>query len=281
MRHYKIKKSITSKEFESLNIYLKEISKYKLLTIKQEQELTKKAELGDIAAQKTLVESNLRFVISIAKQYQSPVRLLPDLVSYGNIGLIQAVKTYKSSFNVRFLSYAVWWIRKNILKAISEYQSLIRLPDCKAYSLHKLEQSIEEFEQAYGYTPTEEDLADIMEIDPNDVHNLIQSQINVISETTTNNDGEEVSIFNQIEYTDEAVDSNKRIQLLKLLKTELTPTEYIIITALFGFNEDYMSSESLENKLNITKERIRQIKDKAILKLRNSPKLTQLLNYLY
>jgi len=286
MKHYPIRQSITDRSSISVNMYLKDISKYPLLTEQEETELLSKAKNGDEKAKEKLIVSNLRFIISIAKQYQNKGVEFSDLISAGNMGLMRAISHFDDSYNCKFISYAVWWIRDSILKEILDYGKIIRIPAEKVTKFNKLNKVITQYEQDHGISPSFKELAEILDCSEEDIKNIIsQCTVSVIPDSIVNSDGEEESIFETLYIENGNADENLKKQsgsiiINDFLKQNLNDTEYYVITKFFGVNGDEMSLDDISKSCNITKERVRQIKDKAIIKLRKCPNVEKLANFL-
>ncbi len=286
MKQFKIRPSITNRDSKALNIYLKDISKYKILTPEQEKELAAKMRSGDKKAKNLLISSNLRFVVSIAKQYQGKGILLEDLVAAGNEGLIEACNRFNETLGYRFLSYAAWWIRNKILNVIELYSNTIKIPLNKTVAINRLNNIINNYIATTELPPSISELAKFMNMSENDIQDLlINSRIGVNRETIINEDGEEESIYESCSSESDLADKdllekNTQEDIKDILSSELSKLEYNVIIKFFGFGESPKTPEEIGRDLGITKERIRQIKDKAILKLRKSDKLNLLYNYL-
>ena len=286
MKHYPIRQSITDRSSISVNMYLKDISKYPLLTEQEETELLSKAKNGDEKAKEKLIVSNLRFIISIAKQYQNKGVEFSDLISAGNMGLMRAISHFDDSYNCKFISYAVWWIRDSILKEILDYGKIIRIPAEKVTKFNKLNKVITQYEQDHGISPSFKELAEILDCSEEDIKNIIsQCTVSVIPDSIVNSEGEEESIFETLYIENGNADENLKKQsgsiiINDFLKQNLNDTEYYVITKFFGVNGDEMSLDDISKSCNITKERVRQIKDKAIIKLRKCPNVEKLANFL-
>lgn len=286
MKHYPIRQSITDRSSISVNLYLKDISKYPLLTDEEEAELISKIKNGDEKAKEKLITSNLRFIISIAKQYQNKGVEFADLISAGNIGLMRAISHFDNSYDCKFISYAVWWIRDSILKEILDYGKIIRIPSEKITKFNKLNKVIAQYEQEHGVAPSFADLGEILECSEEDLKNIIsQCTVSIIPDFIVNSDGEEESVFETLYIEDGNTDENLKKQsesttIIDFLKQNLNDTEYYVITNFFGIEGKEMSLDDISTSCNITKERVRQIKDKAIIKLRKCPGVENLANFL-
>lgn len=287
MKHYQIRQSITDRSSTSVKLYLRDISKYKLLTVEEESKLVEQMLNGDIKAKEVLISSNLRFVVSIAKQYQNKGLEFPDLIAAGNEGLIKACSKFNPKFNCRFLSYAGWWIRNSILKNLILYGKIIRIPTTKLDLISKIVKYIEQFLSENEMEPSIEDISKKFSLNPDYIEDLLSySNISVTSDTVYNEDGELESIYDTLVIEDNNdSDSNlktesKQYDFDKILRSSLNDIEYRVITKLFGINCQEKTIEEISNYYNITKERIRQIKYRAINKLRKSDQIQTLYNYL-
>lgn len=269
---------ITSREEVSIDQYFKEISRVKLLTSEEEIELAKKVKYGDLSAREQLINANLRFVVSVAKQYQNKGVLLLDLINEGNIGLIHAVETFDETKGFRFISYAVYWIRQSILAALTEYSHMIHIP-FNQYYLHSRVKKIFEEERAKGKEITEEDVARILEIDIQDVTETLK-QSDVIGYTvslsnTLSSDDEKGTLIDVVENKNvkspdsELMEESMRKDLNKILSKVLDEREKQVICMNYGLGDfEAMSFQEISDRMGLTKECIRQIKEKAMRKLR-------------
>jgi len=286
MKHYPIRQSITDRSSISVNLYLKDISKYPLLTDEEESELISKIKNGDEKAKEKLITSNLRFIISIAKQYQNKGIEFADLISAGNIGLMRAISHFDNSYNCKFISYAVWWIRDSILKEILDYGKIIRIPAEKVTKFNKLNKVIAQYEQDHGVSPSFKELEELLNCSEEDLKNVIsQCSVFIVPDSIVNSDGEEESIFETLYIEDGNTDENLKKQsesktIIDFLKQNLNDTEYYVISNFFGIEGKKMNIDDISISCNITKERVRQIKDKAIIKLRKCPGVEKLANFL-
>ena len=279
MKHYKIRQAITDRSSESVNRYLKDIKKYPLLTDDEEKALF--ANLTKENSDK-IIESNLRFVVSIAKQYQGKGVELADLIAVGNTGLLKALDKFNPNTGFKFISYAVWWIRQAILEEIMSNGKTIKVPINKVSNNIKIMRAITNYEQEYGLPPSDEDLAEIVGLDVEEIDQVLQSNIVILNDTVKNSDGEEESIFDSItidDYTEEDVLKDIKTAVNAALE-ELNPIEKSIIKDIFGFDGEAKEMCVIAEKNNITVERVRQIKDKAIIKLRKSNNIEALTKYL-
>jgi RNA polymerase primary sigma factor len=287
MRQLKITKSITNRESQSLEKYLQEIGKVDLLTPEEEVDLAKRIKQNDQAALEKLTKANLRFVVSVAKQYQNQGLSLSDLINEGNLGLIKAAQRFDETRGFKFISYAVWWIRQSILQALAEQSRIVRLPLNKVGSLNKINKAFSELEQEYEREPTPEELAGQLEITTDEVETTLGVAARHISMDAPFVDGEDNSLLDVLENTTTPA-TDAQLEYLESLRREidrslgtLTDRQADVIRLYFGLNVDHpMSLEDIGDKFGLTRERVRQIKDKAINKLRSASKSKLLKNYL-
>jgi len=287
MRQLKITKSITNRESQSLEKYLQEIGKVDLLTPEEEVDLAKRIKQGDQIALEKLTKANLRFVVSVAKQYQNQGLSLSDLINEGNLGLIKAAQRFDETRGFKFISYAVWWIRQSILQALAEQSRIVRLPLNKVGSLNKINKAFSELEQQYEREPSPEELADMLEITPDEVETTLGVAARHVSMDAPFVEGEDNSLLDVLENntmpgTDthlEYADSLRR-EIERSLGT-LTDRQCDVIKLYFGIGIEHpMSLEDIGDKFGLTRERVRQIKDKAINKLRATSRSKLLKGYL-
>ena len=287
MRQLKITKSITNRESQSLEKYLQEIGKVDLLTPEEEVELAKRIKQGDQAALEKLTKANLRFVVSVAKQYQNQGLSLSDLINEGNLGLIKAAQRFDETRGFKFISYAVWWIRQSILQALAEQSRIVRLPLNKVGSLNKINKAFSELEQEYEREPSPDELADLLEIPTEEVETTLGVAARHVSMDAPFVEGEDNSLLDVLENsstpnTDQELDYNEslRREIERSLNT-LTERQCDVIKLYFGIGVEHpMSLEDIGDKFGLTRERVRQIKDKAINKLRSANRSKLLKNYL-
>lgn len=265
MQHFQIKQSTTDKSTESVCIYLKEISKYKVLTPEEELELATRMYNGDENAKDQLIKSNLRFVVSIAKQYQGKGIEFEDLIEVGNLGIIKACEKYNPELGYRFLSYAGWWVRDFIINEIINHGRVIRIPFNKTMSINKLNNLIIDFETATERTPTAEELSELLKIDEKEVEELLETASTSISY--------DLDVCNA-GYTEELDCGLSAI--LPFLEENLNTTEYDIIIKSFGLEGEELELKEIAKQLGLTRERVRQIRNKAIIKLRKHPNINNL-----
>ena len=271
---------------EGLNAYLKKISEYPVLTREEEIELARRARAGDMDAFRKLVESNLRFVVYVANKYRGYGVPLMDLINEGNLGLIQAAKRFDPDRGVRFISYAVWWIKQSIMQALAEQSGVVKLPLKQASVLVKIRDKFEELYQRYGREPTTEEVAEELGIDPQDVEDILRvARIHLSLESPINKDEEDTTFLDLMEAAtpsteDEAVRASLTTQIEELLK-QLKPREAFIIRCRFGIDTDRpMTLEEIGKILGISRERVRQIEARALQKLKRLASAKKLEDYL-
>lgn len=287
MRQLKITKSITNRESQSLEKYLQEIGKVDLLTPEEEVDLAKRIKQGDQIALEKLTKANLRFVVSVAKQYQNQGLSLSDLINEGNLGLIKAAQRFDETRGFKFISYAVWWIRQSILQALAEQSRIVRLPLNKVGSLNKINKAFSELEQAYEREPSSEELAEQLEIPTEEVETTLGVAARHVSMDAPFVEGEDNSLLDVLENSATPMTDTK-LEYSESLRTEidrslstLTDRQCDVIKLYFGIGVEHpMSLEDIGDKFGLTRERVRQIKDKAINKLRNTSRSKLLKNYL-
>ncbi|MEN7546730.1 sigma-70 family RNA polymerase sigma factor [Rapidithrix thailandica] len=286
MRQLKISKQITNRESQSLDKYLQEIGKVELLTPDEEVELAKRIREGDQLALEKLTKANLRFVVSVAKQYQNQGLSLGDLINEGNLGLIKAAQRFDETRGFKFISYAVWWIRQSILQALAEQSRIVRLPLNRVGSLNKITKTFSELEQKYEREPSPEELAEVLEVTTNEVVDTIKISGKHVSMDAPFQQGEENNLYDVLESnSDQKPDSallndSLRREVYRALST-LTKREADVISLYFGLNGEHsMTLEEIGEKFNLTRERVRQIKEKAIRRLRHTSRSKALKPYL-
>ena len=285
MRQLKITKSITNRESASLDKYLQEIGKEDLITVEEEVELAQRIRKGDQEALDKLTKANLRFVVSVAKQYQNQGLSLPDLINEGNLGLIKAAEKFDETRGFKFISYAVWWIRQSILQALAEQSRIVRLPLNQVGSLNKINKAFARFEQEHERTPSADELANELEIPKEKVTDTLRVAGRHISVDAPFADGEDNSLLDVLVNSDSP--NADRGLINESLATEveraleiLTDRERDIIRYFFGIGCSEMTLEEIGEKFDLTRERVRQIKEKAIRKLRQSSRSNLLKSYL-
>ncbi len=287
MRQLKITKSITNRESQSLEKYLQEIGKVDLLTPEEEVELAKKIKQGDQIALERLTKANLRFVVSVAKQYQNQGLSLSDLINEGNLGLIKAAQRFDETRGFKFISYAVWWIRQSILQALAEQSRIVRLPLNKVGSLNKINKAFSELEQEFEREPSAEELAFLLDLPTEEVETTLGVAARHVSMDAPFVDGEDNSLLDVLANTT-TPGTDKRLEHLESLRLEierslstLSDRQADVIKLYFGIGAEHpMSLEDIGDKFGLTRERVRQIKDKAINKLRAQSKSKLLKSYI-
>ena len=285
MRQLKITKSITNRESASLDKYLQEIGKEELISVEEEVELAQRIKKGDKEALEKLTKANLRFVVSVAKQYQNQGLSLPDLINEGNLGLIKAAEKFDETRGFKFISYAVWWIRQSILQALAEQSRIVRLPLNQVGSLNKINKAFARFEQEHERTPSADELATELELPKEKVTDTLRVAGRHISVDAPFADGEDNSLLDVLVNTDSP--NADRGLINESLATEveraleiLTERERDIIRYFFGIGCSEMTLEEIGEKFDLTRERVRQIKEKAIRRLRHSSRSKLLKSYL-
>ena len=287
MRQLKITKSITNRESQSLEKYLQEIGKVELITPEEEVKLATLIKQGDQRALDRLTKANLRFVVSVAKQYQNQGLSLPDLINEGNLGLIKAAQRFDETRGFKFISYAVWWIRQSILQALAEQARIVRLPLNKVGLSNRINKAFSALEQEFEREPTPEELAEVLNMETEEVAATLGVGGRHISMDQPLAEGEDNTLVDVMENpnavaTDEELDHKESLktEITRSLKT-LTDRQQDVICYFFGIGVDHpMSLEDIGEKFNLTRERVRQIKDKAITKLRSNNRCRQLRGFL-
>ncbi|WP_461451827.1 sigma-70 family RNA polymerase sigma factor [Mucilaginibacter sp.] len=285
MRQLKITQSITNRESQSLDKYLHEIGKVDLITAEEEVILAQKIREGDQAALERLTKTNLRFVVSVAKQYQNQGLTLGDLINEGNLGLIKAAKRFDETKGFKFISYAVWWIRQSILQAIAEQSRIVRLPLNQVGSLSKISKAFSKLEQEYEREPSPEELADILETTVDKISDTLSNSGRHVSMDAPFVQGEENTLLdvleNQEPNTDSILINESLSEEIKRSLSTLTEREREIVVLFFGLGNNHpLSLEEIGEKFNLTRERVRQIKDKALQRLRHTSRSKILKSYL-
>ena len=285
MRQLKITKSITNRESASLDKYLQEIGHEDLLSVDEEVELAQRIRKGDREALEKLTKANLRFVVSVAKQYQNQGLSLPDLINEGNLGLIKAAEKFDETRGFKFISYAVWWIRQSILQAIAEQSRIVRLPLNQVGSVNKINRVLNRFEQENERRPSIEEIADKVDLPQEKIEDAMKVNNRHVSVDAPFIDGEDNSLLD-IMVNDDAPMADRAL-VMESLREEinralltLNERERNIIEAFFGINQPEMTLEEIGEKFNLTRERVRQIKEKAIRRLRHNTKNKLLKSYL-
>jgi RNA polymerase primary sigma factor len=287
MRQLKITKSITNRESQSLEKYLQEIGKVELIGPEEEVKLAVRIRQGDQKALEKLTKANLRFVVSVAKQYQNQGLSLPDLINEGNLGLIKAAQRFDETRGFKFISYAVWWIRQSILQSLAEQSRIVRLPLNKVGLTNRIQKAYSQLEQEFEREPSSEELAELLNIDIEEISSSIGITARHVSVDTPLSEGEEGTLIDVMENPN-AERAEKNLEYDQSLKEEiersmksLTERQKEVICFFFGIGTDHpMSLEDIGQRFNLTRERVRQIKDKAITKLRTNTRSESLKTYL-
>ncbi len=285
MRQLKITKSITNRESDSLDKYLQEIGHEDLVSVEEEVELAQRIKKGDREALDKLTKANLRFVVSVAKQYQNQGLSLPDLINEGNLGLIKAAEKFDETRGFKFISYAVWWIRQSILQAIAEQSRIVRLPLNQVGSVNKINRVLNKFEQENERRPSVDEIAEKVDIPHDKIEEAMKISNRHVSVDAPFSDGDDNSLLDILPNTDSpTADENLVLESLheeinRALQT-LNERERSIIEAFFGINQSEMTLEEIGAKYGLTRERVRQIKEKAIRRLRHNTKNKLLKSYL-
>ena len=285
MRQLKITKSITNRESASLDKYLQEIGREELVSPEEEVELAQRIRKGDQEALEKLTRANLRFVVSVAKQYQNQGLSLPDLINEGNLGLIKAAEKFDETRGFKFISYAVWWIRQSILQALAEQSRIVRLPRNQVGSLHKINKALGKFEQENERQPSADELAEMIDIPKDKINDTLRVSGRHVSVDAPFVEGEDNSLLDVLPNDDSP--SADRGLTNESLSTEieralqiLTGREREIIKSFFGIGCQEMTLEEIGERLDLTRERVRQIKEKAIRKLKKPAASKLLKTYL-
>ena len=287
MRQLKITKSITNRESQSLEKYLQEIGKVELISPEEEVALAIRIKNGDQVALDKLTKANLRFVVSVAKQYQNQGLTLPDLINEGNLGLIKAAQRFDETRGFKFISYAVWWIRQSILQALAEQSRIVRLPLNKVGLSNRISKAYSHLEQEFEREPTAEELAVFLDIEIEEVTATLGSGIRHVSMDQPLSDGEDSTLMD-VMINPNAISTDNELAFKASLKTEierslstLSERQKDVIRYFFGIGIDHaLSLEDIGERFNLTRERVRQIKDKAITKLRTASRCKLLKTYL-
>ena len=286
MRQLKITKQVTNRETASLDKYLQEIGRVDLITADEEVELAQRIKAGDVAALEKLTKANLRFVVSVAKQYQNQGLTLPDLINEGNLGLIKAAQRFDETRGFKFISYAVWWIRQSILQALAEQSRIVRLPLNKIGSINKINKMYAYLEQANERVPSAEEIARELDMSVNDVKESMKNAGRHISMDAPLVEGEDSNLYDVIR-SNESPNPDKSL-ILDSLRTEieraletLTPREADVIRLYFGLGDQHaMTLEEIGETFDLTRERVRQNKEKAIRRLKHTSRSKILKTYL-
>jgi RNA polymerase primary sigma factor len=286
MRQLKIIKQVTNRETPSLDKYLHEIGKVELITAEEEVNLARKIKKGDNSALEKLIKANLRFVVSVSKQYQNQGLSLPDLINEGNLGLIKAAQRFDETRGFKFISYAVWWIRQSILQALAEQARIVRLPLNKIGSINKINKTFSELEQKFEREPSVHEIAQALELASDDVKDSLKSSGRHVSMDAPLTNDDEGSMYDVLLNTDTPspdkglLNDSLRKEIERALST-LSYREANIIRLYFGLNGKHPHTlEEIGEEFNLTRERVRQIKEKAIKRLKNATRCKNLKTYL-
>lgn len=286
MRQLKITKQVTNRETASLDKYLQEIGKVDLITADEEVELAQRIKAGDQAALEKLTKANLRFVVSVAKQYQNQGLTLPDLINEGNLGLIKAAQRFDETRGFKFISYAVWWIRQSILQALAEQSRIVRLPLNKIGSINKINKTYAFLEQAHERQPSAEEIAKELDMTVEDVKQSLKNSGRHVSMDAPLIDGEDSNLYDVLRSGEspnpdkELLHESLRTEIERALET-LTPREADVIRLYFGLaGQHSMTLEEIGETFDLTRERVRQIKEKAIRRLKHTSRSKILKTYL-
>lgn len=285
MRQLKITNSITSRGSQSLEDYLNDISKQPLLTTEEEVKLAQRIHNDDREALERLVCANLRFVVSVAKQYQNQGLTLPDLINEGNIGLIKAAEKFDETRGFKFISYAVWWIRQSILQALAEQSRMVRLPLNQVSAVSRINKLITKFEQEHERKPSADELSELIDETPEKIRDSLRANGRPMSINAPLGEGDDSTLLEVIsdENTPQAdrgmIDKSLATEIERMLDT-LDEREKTIVEMCFGINNREMTLDEISEKFGLSRERVRQIREKALLKLRHSNKKSLLQEYL-
>jgi RNA polymerase primary sigma factor len=287
MRQLKISKSITNRESQSLEKYLQEIGKVEMISAEEEVRLAKLIRNGDQQALEKLTKANLRFVVSVAKQYQNQGLSLPDLINEGNLGLIKAAQRFDETRGFKFISYAVWWIRQSIIQSLAEQARIVRLPLNKVGLTNKVSKAVQTLEQQYEREPSVEEISEFLDMGTDEIVASLGNSFRHVSMDMPLTEGEDSTLIDVMQNpnataTDEQlahIDSMK--QEIERSLRQLTARQQEVIRLFFGIDEDHaLSLEEIGSRFGITRERVRQIKDKAITKLRSTSRSVHLKSYM-
>lgn len=279
MRQLKITKQVTNRETPSLDKYLQEIAKVDLITPEEEVELAQRIKAGDKVALEKLTQANLRFVVSVSKQYQNQGLSLPDLINEGNLGLIKAAQRFDETRGFKFISYAVWWIRQSIMQALAEQSRIVRLPMNKSGAINQIRRAYAELEQKLEREPTEEEIAKILDMKPSEVRSTLGAEVKQMSMDAPFGEDDSGSLLDVLENNSEGptdtglvFNNSLKIETMRALST-LTPRERDVVLMSFGigFDNPY-TLEEIGDVMGLTRERVRQIREKALQKLREPGK---------
>ncbi len=286
MRQLKITKQVTNRETASLDKYLQEIGKVDLITAEEEVELAQRIKAGDRVALEKLTKANLRFVVSVAKQYQNQGLSLPDLINEGNLGLITAAQRFDETRGFKFISYAVWWIRQSILQALAEQSRIVRLPLNKIGSINKINKAYALLEQEHERAPSAEEISEVLDMSEGDVKESMKNSGRHVSMDAPLVEGEDSNLYDVLNIGEspspdvQLMIESLRVEIERALQT-LTPREADLIRLYFGLNGQHpMTLEEIGETFDLTRERVRQIKEKAIRRLKHTSRSKILKTYI-
>jgi len=286
MRQLKITKQVTNRETASLDKYLQEIGKVDLITAEEEVELAQRIKAGDHVALEKLTKANLRFVVSVAKQYQNQGLSLPDLINEGNLGLIKAAQRFDETRGFKFISYAVWWIRQSILQALAEQSRIVRLPLNKIGSINKINKAYALLEQEHERAPSAEEISEVLDMSEGDVKESMKNSGRHVSMDAPLVEGEDSNLYDVLNIGESPspdtllMIESLRVEIERALQT-LTPREADLIRLYFGLNGQHpMTLEEIGETFDLTRERVRQIKEKAIRRLKHTSRSKILKTYI-
>src|SRR5512133_3905761 len=286
MRQLKITKSITNRESASLDKYLQEIGKEELISVEEEVELAQRIKKGDQAALEKLTRANLRFVVAVAKQYQNQGLSLPDLINEGNLGLIKAAEKFDETRGFKFISYAVWWIRQSILQGLAEQSRIVRLPVNKIGSINRINRAFARLEQTYEREPSSQEIADMLEMVPEDVKEALKTNGRTVSMDAPISSEEDNTMYDVIPSNDapspdkNLINESLAYEIERALCT-LSPRESKVLKLYFGLGMKHpFTLEEIGEELSLTRERVRQIKEKAIKRIQFTTRCRILKTYL-
>lgn len=285
MRQLKITHSITNRESQSLDKYLQEIGRQPLITVEEEVELAQKIRMNDSKALEKLINANLRFVVSVAKQYQNQGLTLPDLINEGNVGLIKAAEKFDETRGFKFISYAVWWIRQSILQALAEQSRIVRLPLNQVGSINKINKALAKFEQEHERRPSAEELSELTGIDADKISETLKMQGRHVSVDAPFVEGEDNTLMD-VMVNEDAPNADRGLINESLSReidqalSVLTDREADIVKKFFGIGIPEKTLEEIGTEFGLTRERVRQIKEKAIRRLRNNQRAQRLKSFL-
>ena len=286
MRQLKITKSITNRDSASLDKYLQDIGKVNLLSVEEEVDLAQRIRKGEHEALEKLTKANLRFVVSVAKQYQHQGLSLPDLINEGNLGLMKAAKKFDETRGFKFISYAVWWIRQSILQALAEQSRIVRLPLNQVGAVNKIYRFFAEFQQKYNREPTTKEISEELDITQKKIFQVLKAagkHMSMDAPLTTDSDSNsliDIMVNDGIDPSDNSLIKESLLKEIERALKTLPEREAIIIKHFFGVNDEELSLREIGDKLGLTRERVRQLKERALRKLRKTSRSKHLKTFL-